>query len=182
MWIYTSKGMISVVQKDCDAGILCVRARVREHLAAIFPDYTIIDTPKGDYLFRAYVPKGIVSQRIASLLVDLNYDNFKNSIPQEMDEYHTACHKVWGATAPLGCGYHFPEQLPAVGHEVQDDWYAEQEDANYFNSDEYWNEPMPDYGLKQPENPDSCPFCGGGLGEAFICKECGMKTDIERLR
>jgi hypothetical protein len=44
MWLFTSKGFVSVVQHLDDKDSLMVRARVKSHLQALFPREKVIDT------------------------------------------------------------------------------------------------------------------------------------------
>ena len=95
MWLFTSKGFISVVadKDNPENGNLLVRARDRNHLTNLFPDATVFSKTPSDYKWRAWVSRSEVSSLVQSQVSELNYTNFKNSI--EDDKYHEACLDVW---------------------------------------------------------------------------------------
>ena len=97
MWICKNDAFVSIVKKG---GIirdgepcLCVQARVRAHLRAIFPDETITETPRNDYQFRAFIPVSKVAKAIHDSIKEIDYNNFKNSV--ENDDLHDAYSDVW---------------------------------------------------------------------------------------
>jgi hypothetical protein len=94
MWIMTNKGFISIVADRNDKNNLMVRARIKEHLPAIFGEAVeVTETPDGDYRFRTTLPRYIVSAVVAQLVTDTNYTNFKNSVPN--GPYHDALMETW---------------------------------------------------------------------------------------
>ncbi len=95
MWLFTSKGFLSVVadKNDPETGNLLVRSRDRNHLANLFPNATIFSKQPSDYKWRAWVSREEVSALAAKTIENLNYTNFKNSIRD--DKYHDACLDVW---------------------------------------------------------------------------------------
>jgi hypothetical protein len=95
MWVFTSKGFISVVEHRDDPGTLVVRSRFPGHIKSLFPKAKVIKTPERDYLYRAFVPRQEVMQAISEAVEKLDYPNFKNSIGE--DRYHDACLDVWTA-------------------------------------------------------------------------------------
>lgn len=93
MWIFTSKGMISIVRHREQPQTMMVRARQPEGLKALFPAEKLIITPDADYRYRMEVPESDLINAIENELENMQYDNFKNSIVDH--DYHTACSKVW---------------------------------------------------------------------------------------
>lgn len=93
MWIFTSKGMISVVRHREEPQLMMVRARQSDVLKALFHEEKFLITPDADYRYRMEVPQSDVINALEEELENMQYDNFKNSI--EDHDYHTACSKVW---------------------------------------------------------------------------------------
>ena len=87
MWIlHPNVGFLSVVEKpwDRERGTLTIRARVRgdlERLKAYLPDMSdIIESEDSDYRYRAVADRKTVSEAMAKLAADIDYDNFKNEV------------------------------------------------------------------------------------------------------
>jgi hypothetical protein len=99
MWLFTSRGFISIVQHVDDADCLLVRARVRDHLKALFPAAAIVETVDSDYRYRSNVPRKVVQQVLADQVNAINYPNFKNSVSDPA--YRSACNRVWGVMRVL---------------------------------------------------------------------------------
>jgi hypothetical protein len=95
MWIFLSNAMLSIVQDRSDADRLLVRARVKGDIEAIFAGYEPMETPTADYRFRASIPRRIVAERVKAELEVIDYDNFKNSVPDHAR--HMAYMEVWSA-------------------------------------------------------------------------------------
>lgn len=88
MWLITTIGFFSVVQKPGDTD-LTVRARVAEDLERLrelyMPELGLTDaTPKADYGFRAKVTHEAFGRGMAKLAMDIDYDNFKNEVYRRM--------------------------------------------------------------------------------------------------
>lgn len=93
MWIFTTKGFISIVQdRDTPDGFM-IRARNRQHLVDLFPNAEVYSEAGSDYKWRARILKQEAVEVMTQTLADLEYDNFKNSITEH--EYHDACLDVW---------------------------------------------------------------------------------------
>lgn len=102
MWFCGKDGFLSIVEKDCAADELLVRARVKTHIEAYFPDVTIERTPGAhrDYLYRAKVKRSDVAERMAEYVMnELTADNFKNSVTDM--KLHTAYMGVWHVMARM---------------------------------------------------------------------------------
>ncbi len=83
MWIFTNKGMLSIVAHRAKLGDLLVRAREPGTIEAVFPEAIVTKTPQADYLYRATLARDLVGERISLHLESLQYSNFKNSIPDD---------------------------------------------------------------------------------------------------
>jgi len=109
MWLFTTAGFYSIVEKpgDREAGTLTVRARVAADLdrlrqgplPALGPT---IETRHADYHFRAQAPREALALALAHLVRDLDYGNFKSAVGrrQGADREHTY-HGVWHAAGKL---------------------------------------------------------------------------------
>lgn len=108
MWLMTTRGFFSIVEKPGDraAGTLTIRARVKADLEAlreVMPALGAI-TDKGgtDYPFRARAPREAVAAAMADLVATLDYDNFKNAVADRQGkEREDAYHDVWSVLYAL---------------------------------------------------------------------------------
>ena len=90
MWVMTRDGFVSVVKlhdiKDADTGhnieadALMVRSRKKSHLTKMFPNNEIHYTPHRDYAYRTFISKYEVGDWLTEQVLDIDYDNFKNSV------------------------------------------------------------------------------------------------------
>ena len=103
MWLITSTGFYSIVEKptDCGKGTLTVRARVRADLLALKRGHCpslgrIRESDDTDYRFRATARRGDVAQALAEMIEGLDYSNFKSEVAmqQGIDRAHLY-HDVW---------------------------------------------------------------------------------------
>ena len=98
MWIAMNDSFVSIVQsRDCDSEVV-VRARVREDLVALFPTWEslIIESEDSDYRFRLFMDKEAVSYVIRDRILDIDYDNFKNSIDHKTQPWrYRAYTRIW---------------------------------------------------------------------------------------
>ena len=100
MWLFTTVGFFSVVQKPNQDG-LTVRARVKDDLDRLrlkyMPQLSATVTGDGtDYQFRATISHDDFAFGLAKLAHDITYDNFKNEIARKQGvKREAAYHKVW---------------------------------------------------------------------------------------
>jgi hypothetical protein len=80
MWFCFNDGFVSAVQDVKNKNLLVVRARRREHLENIFPDTKILVNAGTDYKYRVYIEKQKFALIVKERILDINYDNFKNSV------------------------------------------------------------------------------------------------------
>jgi hypothetical protein len=111
MWIFTTVGFFSVVQKPVSPGapkgLLVIRARVPGDLEALKAEYMpgmgeIVATPEGDYKFRASITHKAFAEGLAKAALDIDYDNFKTEISMRAgyDRAHVYS-EVWKAAYGL---------------------------------------------------------------------------------
>jgi hypothetical protein len=97
MWIFTTEGFVSVVEKPGESE-LTVRARDRRSLAA-FVDravVSVIETPMADYPYRVVVSREVLSDWLADHVASLDYGNFKSEVSRTRGwDYAHALSAVW---------------------------------------------------------------------------------------
>lgn len=97
MWIVMNDSFISIVEDRNDESKVVVRARVREDLLNTFPDKLdhLIETSDSDYRFRMFLDRDYVSDRMMNKIQDIDYYNFKSSIPSTERWRYKAYEKIW---------------------------------------------------------------------------------------
>lgn len=109
MWLITTTGFYSVVEKpwDKDAGTLTVRARSRPDLetlrTTVLPELgDIKEDPAADYRFRAQAPRTAVARAVEAQVNAIDYDNFKSAVATRQGHRRAGIyHDVWDALHPI---------------------------------------------------------------------------------
>jgi len=90
MWLITNFGFFSIVQKSSDEGqgTLTVRSRVKSDLEMLKARYLpgmqeISANASHDYKYRAKVSRAELAQALGQIALDIDYDNFKNSVAEQ---------------------------------------------------------------------------------------------------
>lgn len=99
MWVYTNKGMLSIVQHRDDPEILLVRSRERGTLVELFPSHKIVENKFADYPFRVFAIRDNLATTIADLVRGIDYPNFKDSV-EDRNRHDTYMH-IWQASHGL---------------------------------------------------------------------------------
>lgn len=113
MWLFTKDGFYSIVHKDCEKDELTVRARVKKDLEKMLKKVgvkaVIHDWSGSDYRFRVVMKRADFVRYMVDYGENLQYDNFKNTIPHDDVVRHEAYFGVWSAGMQLqrGRGDHF---------------------------------------------------------------------------
>lgn len=98
MWIMLNDAFFSIVAKDAPPGHLLVRARRRGDIEKVFGRRVKVDEDdRGDYLFRARIPRSEIAEVLERELGRIDYVNFKGSVKD--DGLHRAYMGVWSAMA-----------------------------------------------------------------------------------
>lgn len=164
MWMYFNDAFVSVVEHQDDSQTLLVRSRFRGHLENLLPGLDIHKDTGSDYPFRVFISRrafaNVIQRRI---LDDLNYTNFKASIPNDTDRA-TAFH-VYGATLAASQTYALP---PPRGLSKRDNWADAEDDQ--------WNDLEAPLTKKAPEpSPDDV--------DAWLVVRLGRsETELRRAR
>ena len=95
MWIILNKTFMSIVENRDNKNELLVRSRVKGDIEKIFPDAEVIENNDADYLFRAFLPRGQVSEAIKKEVDMIDYDNFKDSVPKSDIKRLNSYMNVW---------------------------------------------------------------------------------------
>jgi hypothetical protein len=100
MWLFTTFGFFSIVQDKTNPQYVWVRARAPHDLDILrgryLPGLTdTVRTPNRDYRYRAWVSKHELAEAMPSIVMDINYTNFKDAVPDHA--HHNAYLGVWGA-------------------------------------------------------------------------------------
>ena len=97
MWLFTTSGFISIVNKT---GAFEVRARDAKSLETLadFAKTRIIKTPFADYPYRAFTTHETFTYWVANQIEMIDYPNFKSEISLTRGpEFAIPLHKVWSA-------------------------------------------------------------------------------------
>ena len=105
MWLITSIGFFSIVQKpdDIGKGTLTVRARAKSDLETLRSIYLpnlgeIVAHAGTDYCYRAKAPQLEMSAALSMLISNIDYDNFKNQVKKTQGNARANIyHEVWHA-------------------------------------------------------------------------------------
>ena len=97
MWIFTSQAFVSIVEDETNQDNLFVRARFKGDLEHLFPGEKIATTPRADYRFRVSVSREKVMRIVLEQIKNIDYFNFKNTVPQKDRYRHDAYLRVWSA-------------------------------------------------------------------------------------
>ena len=108
MWLITTDGFYSVVQKRGEER-LSVRARVGADLDRLRERYMpalskTLETPEGDYRYRAWISRDELAEGLARVARDVTYSNFKDEVGRKDPERERAYHDVWEVLGRLQPG------------------------------------------------------------------------------
>ena len=93
MWIFTTRGFVSIVQHKDMSGFFQVRSRVPDPLRYMFPDEEIEVIDWADYRFRITVGKEDVLDAVIREMRSTLYTSFKDACYDE--DYHYALTRIW---------------------------------------------------------------------------------------
>lgn len=83
MWVCLNNSFVSIVENYFNTDQVIVRGRRASDVRNFVLDqekYTIIQTEKNDYAYRAFVPKTELGDMLIAAASKINYGNFKNSV------------------------------------------------------------------------------------------------------
>lgn len=103
MWLFTDIGFFSIVRKpgDEEAGILTIRARVREDLEQLKERYlpsmaAIAEYGGTDYPYRAQANASDLAEALRLIVEKLDYSNFKEEVAAKQGHHRASVYsRVW---------------------------------------------------------------------------------------
>jgi hypothetical protein len=108
MWLMTTHGFFSVVEKPEDRGknTLTVRTRNREDIdwlvETYFPKAKPFRVRYSDYEWRIRVPRRRWANAVRLMAMDIDYDNFKDEVTRQQGrKRHDVYSRVWGVLLSL---------------------------------------------------------------------------------
>jgi hypothetical protein len=93
MWVFATRGFISVVEDKNNSDNLMVRGRFRRDLQKLFPRAKISFTPDADYRYRISLPRRTVADAVFALIMRIDYHNFKETVDTSRSALYG---NVWG--------------------------------------------------------------------------------------
>ena len=99
MWLFTNRAFLSVVRHSDKPNILIVRSRFPNHIETVFPGANVTEDTGTDYRYRAELNPKEVSEAIAKMVSEIDYDNFKNSLDTNDERYLDCCFDVYNSVA-----------------------------------------------------------------------------------
>ena len=94
MWIFTTKGFLSVVQHNSMPDHFQVKSRVIDPLRVLWPDHEVDTIDWADYRFRITIPKEEATSVLSREIESVFYTNFKDQCRDDHDYHDTLVH-VW---------------------------------------------------------------------------------------
>jgi hypothetical protein len=104
MWVILNNAFFSIVAHRAEPDKLLVRARSEGDIEKYFPRHEVTTNPTADYRYRAVVSRELVGKVLSEIAMDIDYDNFKNSIPKEEARRKGPYLEVWGSLHRLQPG------------------------------------------------------------------------------
>mgnify|MGYP000942428611 CR=1 FL=1 len=94
MWVFTTKGFLSIVQHKDMTDYFQIKSRARAPLEELWPDHEILVIDWADYRFRINIRKGDAIPVIAKEVEQVLYTSFKNECWEDV-AYHHALTSIW---------------------------------------------------------------------------------------
>lgn len=94
MWIFSTKGFLSIVQHNALPDHFQVKSRTAVPLKHFWPDYEIEAIDWADYRYRITIPKEEVTTVITEELESVDYTSFKNQCSEDPYYYETLG-RIW---------------------------------------------------------------------------------------
>ena len=94
MWVFTSKGFLSIVQHNDMADHFQVKSRVRAPLESLWPEHDILVIDWADYRYRINIRKDDAIPVLVEEIGKVLYTSFKDECRKDEDSHH-ALSRVW---------------------------------------------------------------------------------------
>jgi hypothetical protein len=110
MWVFTTFGFYSIVQKKPTDGFLTVRARDPKDLDSLrerIPGLGPTELGGGDYCCRAKVGRREFAAGLARIAMEIDYGNFKDAVAESMGHGRASIyHDVWADALKIQSRHH----------------------------------------------------------------------------
>lgn len=80
MWLFSQKGFFSIVEHKDNSDLLLVRSRIKGDIERCWPTAAVRENEGSDYRFRASIPRTEVINKVAKIVKEINYPDFKASL------------------------------------------------------------------------------------------------------
>lgn len=80
MWLCFNDGFVSAVEDRTDFDTLVIRSRRKEILNDLFGEENVLENAGTDYKYRVYVNREEFADLVRERIMNIDYDNFKNSV------------------------------------------------------------------------------------------------------
>ena len=104
MWIITRGAFLSIVDKDCPADSVLVRARRDGDIEKLFPDAKVEVGGGTDYRCRALVLRRDLADALEEEVFRVDYPNFKNEVYRHDTKLASVLGGVWNVLLRLAPG------------------------------------------------------------------------------
>ena len=122
MWLFCKSGFFSAVKHNQKKGTVHVRARFKGDLERLFTAHAVrakvVETPNGDYRFRADVPGSVWRRVVAKEAASIDYTNFKGAV-HDGTERDDAYFEVWCAMKTSQANDAAKDTLRAAAAEIE---------------------------------------------------------------
>jgi hypothetical protein len=93
MWIFTTRGFLSIVQHNVMPDYFQIKSRTTDPLKHFWPNHEIEVIGWADYRFRITIPKEEAIDVLIEKIGSVDYTSFKNECEDE--DYHGSLVRVW---------------------------------------------------------------------------------------
>ena len=98
MWICLNNSFVSIVENETNPELVWVRSRKYDHLVNFIGTKDgITETPTRDYRYRVSIDKFTLSKIFAQSVHNINYGNFKSSVPDTDNDLYFFYNEVWNS-------------------------------------------------------------------------------------
>ena len=94
MWMFTTRGFLSIVQHNAMPDHFQVKSRVPGPLESLWPDHEVEVIDGADYRYRITIEKLEVLPVLLKVIASVDYTSFKDACSHD-SKYHTALTRIW---------------------------------------------------------------------------------------
>ncbi len=94
MWMFTTRGVLSIVQHNARPDHFQVKSRVPGPLESLWPDHEVEVIDWADYRYRITIEKPEVLPVLLEVIASVDYTSFKDACSDDAN-YRLALSSVW---------------------------------------------------------------------------------------